>query len=52
MLQKLHIEYCKENGKYDVFVDDQYVGKHYYLKEALKNRFIEAELFRESQNEL
>lgn len=37
MIKKIKIEYCEANDKYDIFINDEYKGKHYTLIEAMSN---------------
>lgn len=34
-IKLIEIVYCEANDKYDVFVDDEYLGKHYVVEEAV-----------------
>ena len=36
LIRELALKFCETNQKYDVFIDQQYVGKHYTIEEALK----------------
>ncbi len=36
MIYEIKIVYCEANEKYDSFIDDEWTGKWYTLKECLK----------------
>lgn len=37
MIKEIKIEYCPANQKYDGFIDKEWTGKWYTMKECLKN---------------
>lgn len=35
-IKLIEIVYCEANDKYDLFIDDEWFGKHYTIEEALE----------------
>jgi len=43
-IEEIHLIKCKVNGKWDIFINREFVGKGYTLSEIFKRReFIEVE---------
>ena len=39
MIKKILIEFCRANGKYDSFIDDEWTGKWYDIESAMTGTF-------------